>query len=247
MIQPTDSLPPNCSFVREDSTEPWVFDKLFDYIHWRFMVTCCTCLSFPPPGQHHTLTRSTAVESHKDMIFKVFDNLNPGGWAEFQDYAWELVGSDEQAEAALRASALWRCWQLVISGGAGLGRDFQAPLKYARWMKEAGFVDIVVKEILAPVNAWPLDPLDRVIGGWYSLDVQKGVKGLAKVLEAAGMTPGDIPAFTDEVCENVTMRTLRAYSPRKWLATYLPTYPPRYLPIQRRTDRRTGLRVCHCY
>lgn len=41
LIQPTDNLPPNCTFVREDSEEPWVFGKSFDYIHWRLMLTCC--------------------------------------------------------------------------------------------------------------------------------------------------------------------------------------------------------------
>lgn len=43
MIQPTDTLPPNCTFVREDTEEPWVFDRKFDYIHWRLMLTCCMC------------------------------------------------------------------------------------------------------------------------------------------------------------------------------------------------------------
>lgn len=35
LIQTQDNLPPNVSFVREDSEELWVFDHLFDYIHWR--------------------------------------------------------------------------------------------------------------------------------------------------------------------------------------------------------------------
>lgn len=41
LIQPTKSMPPNCSFVREDTEEPWVFEHKFDYIHWRLMLTCC--------------------------------------------------------------------------------------------------------------------------------------------------------------------------------------------------------------
>lgn len=35
LIQTSENLPPNCSFVREDSEELWVHDHLFDYIHWR--------------------------------------------------------------------------------------------------------------------------------------------------------------------------------------------------------------------
>lgn len=35
LIQTQDNLPPNVTFVREDSEELWVFDHAFDYIHWR--------------------------------------------------------------------------------------------------------------------------------------------------------------------------------------------------------------------
>lgn len=36
LIQPS-YVPPNCSFVREDSEEDWVFGFPFDYIHLRVM------------------------------------------------------------------------------------------------------------------------------------------------------------------------------------------------------------------
>lgn len=42
LIQPTHNTPPNCEFIREDAEEMWVFDHLFDYIHWTLMFTCCT-------------------------------------------------------------------------------------------------------------------------------------------------------------------------------------------------------------
>lgn len=35
IIQPSENMPPNLSFVREDSEDTWIFDHLFDYIHWR--------------------------------------------------------------------------------------------------------------------------------------------------------------------------------------------------------------------
>lgn len=40
LIQTRENCPPNCTFEREDSTKEWVFDKQFDYIHWRLMCTC---------------------------------------------------------------------------------------------------------------------------------------------------------------------------------------------------------------
>lgn len=35
IIQPSENMPPNLTFVREDSEDTWIFDHLFDYIHWR--------------------------------------------------------------------------------------------------------------------------------------------------------------------------------------------------------------------
>lgn len=38
LIQPTDNLPPNCRFEREDAEDSWMFDSPFDFIRWRLMV-----------------------------------------------------------------------------------------------------------------------------------------------------------------------------------------------------------------
>lgn len=35
LIQPTEKLPANLSFIREDAEEMWVHDHPFEYIHWR--------------------------------------------------------------------------------------------------------------------------------------------------------------------------------------------------------------------
>lgn len=102
-----------------------------------------------------------------------------------------------------------------MAGGAALGRDFRAPLQYGRWMADAGFVDVAARQVLVPVSAWPADPLDAHLGGWFALDAQKGVRGTAKLLEAAGMRREDVHGFMDEVCSSVGDEALRAYSPRK--------------------------------
>lgn len=59
LIQPTEAIPANVKFEREDSEEEWVFDRNFDFIHWRLMMTC--------------------FRDFKAMIQKVFDQLKPGG------------------------------------------------------------------------------------------------------------------------------------------------------------------------
>lgn len=142
------------------------------------------------------------------------------------------MGENEAAEEVVRNSALKRWCELGVAGGAKFGRDFRAPQKYKQWMIEAGFVDVQEKQILVPVNTWPVDPVDSHIGGWFSLDVQKGVKGTTKLLEAAGLPTNEIPDFMDEVCENVTYRAMRAYSPRK--CSRLPNAGPFWVLIHSR-------------
>lgn len=127
----------------------------------------------------------------------------------------EIIGENEAAEAFVQQSALKKSCELGVAAGAKFGRDFRAPLKYKQWMMEVGFVDIHEEQILVPVNVWPLDPVERRLGGWFSLDVQKGIRSSAKLLETAGMAAADIPAFEEEVCRSVTDQNMRAYSPRK--------------------------------
>ncbi|KAK2604536.1 hypothetical protein N8I77_007457 [Diaporthe amygdali] len=193
LIQPTDNVPPNCRFEREDSEEDWVHDVPFDYIHWRLM---CTCFS-----------------DIKGMMAKVYGNLKPGGWAEFHDVAWELVGADDEASAVLDGSALAKFFRYAVAGGTAFGRDFEAGRKYKEWMVEAGFEGVVERQVLAPVNAWPLDPVDRTIGNWFCVDVHRVLDGTTKLLEAGGLPLAEVPSFLDDVRESITSREMRVYCP----------------------------------
>lgn len=195
MIQPKDNLPPNCVFIREDSEEEWIFDFQFDFIHWRLMVSC--------------------FSDHKAMLQKVYDNLVPGGWGEFHEWSCEFIGADDLAEQNLRSSALGRYMEILLAGGAPIGKDFRAPRRYKRWLAELGFVDIVEKQVLSPINAWPLDPHDRMIGNWVCADLLKLVRATTKILHAGGMSLDEIPAFQEQVCLCITQKTMRVYSPCK--------------------------------
>lgn len=71
LIQPTENIPPNCTFEREDAEEEWVFNKQFDYIHWRLMLTCFN--DFPA------------------MIGKIYNNLKPGGCKSLSSFYLNLA------------------------------------------------------------------------------------------------------------------------------------------------------------
>ncbi|KAJ4391238.1 hypothetical protein N0V93_004855 [Gnomoniopsis smithogilvyi] len=194
LIQTNVNLPANCSFVREDSEELWVFDKQFDYIHWRLMLTC--------------------FNDFRGMIGKIFNNLNPGGWAEFQEASFDLLPADQVAASVLHGSALEQCFIYALEAGRRMGRDFEAPRKLKKAMIEAGFEDVVEKQILAPINSWPLDPKDSMIGNWVCLNGLRAAESLGKVMIVGGLPEEEAPALIQEIRHDLTNASMRVYEPQ---------------------------------
>lgn len=205
LIQPA-STPSNCSFIREDAEDPWVFgNERFDLVHLRAV---CSCFS-----------------DSRGVMQKAFDHLAPGGWCEYNDFAFEQIGVDAEAEEFVRASPSARFHRLAVEGLTKVGRDPLVARKYKGWMEEIGFTDVVEKQMLCPVNGWPLDPEDRLLGQWMHLDSVKGVPGMVKVLLASGMSQQEVPAFLEEVKHNLADVKMRAYLVCKFVVSRCPVPP----------------------
>lgn len=171
----------------------------------------CTSGSRPP--------RETVCSCFNDfpaMIARVHEHLRPGGHAEFLDFAFEVVGADEAAERAFQASSFARFLGLCVAGGATRGKDFRSGRRLRGWMAAAGFAGVEERQFLVPLNAWPLDPADKVIGRWSSLDYLKFLGGTTKLLAAAGMPLEEIPGFLDRVKEDIMDPNMRVYWISEW-------------------------------
>lgn len=66
-------------------------------------------------------------------------------------------------------------------------------------------------------DGWPLDPKDKLLGNWFSLNALKYQDASKKLLELGGMPLKRIPEFLDQVRHNITDRKMRAYCPRELL------------------------------
>lgn len=150
------------------------------------------------------------------MFTRVYENLRPGGWAEFQDAVFEPVGEDPNADSFVRNSVYAQYFHGLVAGGHAHGRDFCAPYHFKEWMIEAGFVDVTKLTILVPLNAWPLNPEDKMMGRWFCSVVLKFLDGSSKLLEAGGMPREEIPGFLDQVRENLTDLRMRGYTEREY-------------------------------
>jgi ubiquinone/menaquinone biosynthesis C-methylase UbiE len=111
LIQPLhDCIPPNCSFERDDIEDGWIFDRSFDYIHLRGMLTC--------------------FNDHKAVLQKMFDNVCPGGWVEYQDFLPQGLGKDAANEEAYHGSPMQIFTQRTVEAAARFGRDMMIASKY---------------------------------------------------------------------------------------------------------------------
>lgn len=110
----------------------------------------------------------------------------------------------------------------MVAGGASFGRDFRVANRYKTWMVETGFVQVVEKIVLVPVNVWPVDRKDKLLGHWYSMDVLRFLDGSKKILQAGGYPLEDIPSFLEEVRNSSLDASLRCYVPRKSIPAKCP-------------------------
>lgn len=145
------------------------------------------------------------------MIAKIHAHLRPGGFAEFLDFAFEIVGADAAAEAFYQASSYAKYIRYCVRGAATHGKDLQSGRRLKGWMAEAGFADVAEQQFLVPLSAWPLDPTDRLLGGWASLDWTRFLTGSTKFMVAAGMPLEEVPEFLEQVRSDIMSPSMRVY------------------------------------
>ncbi|KAK6220556.1 hypothetical protein LQW54_002001 [Pestalotiopsis sp. IQ-011] len=190
-IQPTAVLP-NLSFVQEDSEEQWVHDQPFDYIHLRYVYTC--------------------FDSPQTVIKSAFENLNSGGWIEFQDATMELHSS--KGVAYLDGNPLKRLFDLAIQGAAKHGRNIVVSRYLKQWLEEAGFVDVVEKKLAVPINEWHSSPKLNRIGLYTSRMLMDSLGGVAwKMVQGNGFSDEEINELIVQTKPELRNLDLEAFFP----------------------------------
>ncbi|KAK1767358.1 S-adenosyl-L-methionine-dependent methyltransferase [Phialemonium atrogriseum] len=187
-IQP-DYVPPNCRFEIDDAEDEWVFPHHFDLIHARFM--CGSIGSFPT-----TFERCLA-------------HLNPGGWAEFQDYYVRMQCID----GSLRGTALQRWNELLLDGVARSGRSGLAAARFRAQMIDAGFVDVVERKFALPGNPWAKGRREKVLGTMQMTNILDGLHGISIGLftKVHGMSVEEVELLLDDVRKDLRNKDIHFY------------------------------------
>lgn len=153
-IQP-EYVPPNCRFEVDDAEDDWVYSEKFDFIHSRYM--------------------AGSISDFPAMFAKCFENLNPGGWIEFQDYYVKLQCVDD----SLVGTALERWNDYIIEGVKRMGKNALACAKYKTQMVDAGFVDVAEKKVALPGNQWAKGEDQKMLGAMQLENIMDGLHGFS--------------------------------------------------------------------
>ncbi|KAK5653798.1 hypothetical protein OQA88_7956 [Cercophora sp. LCS_1] len=171
-------IPPNVRFEVDDVESPWVHAHKFDYIFSRYM--------------------AASIHDWPKLVSTVFENLSPGGFAEFQDFDLQYYSED----GSLKPDSALLVWiSTLLDAARKLGREPNPGSKLEAWVKEAGFDEVVHRRFKVPIGPWARDPLLKEVGTWNYMQVEGGVEGLSMRLftSVLGWEEGEIRALLERV------------------------------------------------
>ncbi|EOO01711.1 putative methyltransferase domain-containing protein [Phaeoacremonium minimum UCRPA7] len=122
-------VPPNVKFEVDDVESPWLYDQKFDWIFCRYM--------------------AASIFEWPKLVNTIYDNLEPGGWAEFQDFDLQYYSDD----GSLKPEDPLLFWiSTLLDAARQLKRDPNPGSKLEGWAKDAGFQNIVHKKYKIPIG-----------------------------------------------------------------------------------------------
>ncbi|GJD02383.1 methyltransferase [Colletotrichum higginsianum] len=158
-IQP-EWVPSNVKFEIDDVESPWVGHKKFDYIMCRYMA--CSIGDWP------------------SLIERIYDHLNPGGWAEFQDMSTEYY-SDDGTYTARHATYAWN--QTFVRTLRAVGRDPCPGPQLEGWVRaHGGFGRVSHHRFKTPIGPWARDAHFRGQGMLNLAQILEGLEGFSMKL-----------------------------------------------------------------
>ncbi|KAF2192702.1 S-adenosyl-L-methionine-dependent methyltransferase [Zopfia rhizophila CBS 207.26] len=189
-IQPNlSSVPPNCSFIVEDSEGEWMWDERFDYIHSR--------------------TLASAWRDWPGYFRKCYEHLKPGGYLELHEFTFPFHCDDDTAPPE-NPMMVWS--RLFNEGCAKAGVEIEQCANLDPWLREAGFVDVTKLHKRQPFNGWSDDPDERCRGIFYSKIFDWGVS-MALLTRRLGWTREAAELFLVDVRKAAADTRVHTYIP----------------------------------
>ncbi|CAI0650038.1 unnamed protein product [Colletotrichum noveboracense] len=138
-------VPPNVRFEIDDVESTWMDDRSYDFIHSRYMA--CSLKDWPT------------------YIRRVYDALNPNGWAEFSDMS-VLYGCDDGTLKEEHALMKWD--RLFMEACDKLGTEHSPGPKLDAWVRQQPYRNVRSYHFKIPLGPWAKDPHNQDLG-WNNL------------------------------------------------------------------------------
>ena len=194
-IQPS-LVPPKVNFEIHDCTESDWCRPLgsLDYIHAAFLLG--------------------SLPSYSQLIKNARRYLKPGsGWLECHEVWPETFCDDGTVPSG------WpiRAWHSYLEEGAmkmDSPKSLHVADKLARWMRDAGYVDVHEQIDRIPMNSWPKDPFLKQVGRLWEANWLDGLSAFSYRLlgpEGLGWTRNEIEVFLIDVRKCIKDRNVHAY------------------------------------
>ncbi|KAK4111631.1 S-adenosyl-L-methionine-dependent methyltransferase [Canariomyces notabilis] len=182
-------VPPNVKFEIDDVECPWVYSRPFDFIFCRYMAAC--------------------IKDWPKLVGSVYDNLSPGGWAEFQDFDLQYY-SEDGSLAPDSHTAKWI--GTLLDAARKTGREPCPGPKLEEWVREAGFTKVTHQRFRLPIGAWPKDPHLKEVGTYNMAQVMSGLEAFSLRLfcGVAGWSKEEVLALLAMVRRELKSSSLHA-------------------------------------
>ncbi|PMD22671.1 S-adenosyl-L-methionine-dependent methyltransferase [Hyaloscypha hepaticicola] len=157
-IQP-EWIQPNVQFIVDDIEAIWSYRFKFNLIYGRML--------------------AHSIRDWPRLFQQSFDNLAPGGYVEFVNVSPVLEVQDGSPR---KPSALREWSQNIVQCYKELGIDIDSPSSHRHGLKQVGFEDIVEVKESWPLNTWPKERSDKILGAWSRENLLMGLSGSSLAL-----------------------------------------------------------------
>ncbi|KIW85640.1 hypothetical protein Z517_01032 [Fonsecaea pedrosoi CBS 271.37] len=186
-------VPPNVKFEIDDVEDTWTWpDDHFSLIFSRLMIS----------GSIQNLAKYTQ---------QVFRHLSPGGYFESQEVQIRL-GNDIRNIPEEDPLALW-C-KYMRDGIERMGRSLAPDLdNIGVEMRNAGFVDVVVRPFKLPLGTWPKDKRLKQGGSAQLVALYQGLQSISLALftRCLGWSPEEVEVFLAQVRNDMIAKSRQGF------------------------------------
>ena len=152
-----------------------------------------------------------AIKDWHGLLQKAYNHLSPGGYLECAEFEVWIRSYNDTIHNAPDINT----WQIGLQEAANkFGRTMEVAVNLDKWVKEAGFADVVEEKTVVPSSAWPKEKEMKMVGAYQLLNMLDAASsyGQAHFTRVLGWSPQEYAVLNAKVRTQLKDRNLQLYS-----------------------------------